>query len=129
MLNIEMLIENLKTCNFQADFDFEYLAPLLEDVETFDDITTALDDNGSFNIDIIYYSTAMEYLSNNDSSLNESLALASDMGIEMQNLNSETLASLLASENARDEWYTAQSKVEQFIEDCTIEEEEEEEEE
>ena len=34
-----------------------------------------LQDNGFFNVDIIYYHKAMEYLKENDTSLNESLSL------------------------------------------------------
>ena len=45
--------------------------------------------------EIIYYYRATEYLLENDSSLRESLDLASDMGCTLENLNSEVLATLL----------------------------------
>jgi len=57
-----------------------------------------------FDVDIIYYSNAMEYLSRNDASLQASMELASGMGYEVANLNSELLASLLASQNLRDKF-------------------------
>ena len=44
---------------------------------------------------IIYYHKAMEYLMENDASLRDSLELASEMGLEVDNLSSETLATLL----------------------------------
>ena len=44
--------------------------------------------------EIIYYNTAMEYLSEHDWTLKDSLGLAKDFGFEMENLNSETLATI-----------------------------------
>ena len=49
--------------------------------------------------EIIYYYRATEYLLENDSSLRESLDLASDMGCTLENLNSEVLATLLYQRN------------------------------
>ena len=45
--------------------------------------------------EIIYYYKATEYLLENDSSLRDSLDLASEMGCTLENLNSEVLATLL----------------------------------
>jgi len=44
--------------------------------------------------DILYYNRAMEYLSENDWTLTESLQLAHEMGFSLENLNSETLATI-----------------------------------
>ena len=44
--------------------------------------------------EIIYYNRAMEYLSEHDFSLRESLAMADDFGMEVKNLSSETLATI-----------------------------------
>ena len=49
--------------------------------------------------EIIYYETAMDYLKENDPSLNESIDLAVAMDFELSSINSELLASLLKSEN------------------------------
>lgn len=49
--------------------------------------------------DIIYYSEAMKYLSEYDNSLKDSLALASEYGYTLENLNSEILATLLYQQN------------------------------
>ena len=81
------------------------------------DLTDELQETEAFNIEIIYYGSAMEYLTNNDASLQYSLELASDFGFETKNLNSELLASLLASENARQEFYDLQNEIEEFFEE------------
>ena len=44
--------------------------------------------------DIIYYHKAIKYLFENDSSLRESLELANDLGCTLENLSSETLATI-----------------------------------
>ena len=44
--------------------------------------------------DIIYYSRAMDYLNRYDKSLRESMQLASDLGCDLENISSETLATI-----------------------------------
>lgn len=44
---------------------------------------------------VIYYTTAMDFLKTNDPSLRKSMELAHNFGFELKNLNSETLASIL----------------------------------
>ena len=61
-------------------------------------IQDQIQDSDALNVEIIYYSNAIEYLSENDPSLQESMAIASEMGYDVANLNSEILASLLATE-------------------------------
>lgn len=68
-----------------------------EDFTDVNDIFDDLQNNGFFDVEIIYYSKAIEYLKENDSSLCESLEIANEYGYEAKNLNSETLASLHAS--------------------------------
>ena len=51
-------------------------------------------------IEVIYYSHALEYLSENDPSLQESLGLAHDMGYTADKINSELLATILKQQNA-----------------------------
>lgn len=50
------------------------------------------------NEDVIYYVKAMEFLTENDPSLTDSLQLAEDLGYPAKEINSELLASLLKSE-------------------------------
>lgn len=52
--------------------------------------------------DIVYYSRAMNYLLDNDASLQKSLQLASEYGYKLENLNSETLATLLYQDDLRE---------------------------
>ena len=97
-----------------------------EDVECYDDIYDQLEYNNGFDIEIIYYSEAMKYLSENDNSLTESLELATDMGYNVKNINSETLASILASSLSRDNFARDCKKdIDNFfadLEDAEIEE-------
>jgi len=75
----------------------------IKDVDELQDYLLDLDnDSGLTNIEIIYYSKAMEFLSEYDPSLNESMGVASGLGYTPEQINSELLASLLASEQARE---------------------------
>jgi hypothetical protein len=56
------------------------------------------------NVEIIYYASAIRYLAENDPSLNESLEIVNEYGYEIKNLNSELLASLLATRKNEDEF-------------------------
>ena len=87
-----------------GDTASEYLSntEYLEDVN---EIFSDLQDNGYFNEEVIYYSSAIRYLKDNDPSLSESLELATEYGYTTENLNSEVLASLHASkEKERQFW-------------------------
>ena len=64
-----------------------------------------LNDNGFFHVDIIYYYKAMEYLKEHDPSLSESIEIATEYGYNLENINSETLASLHASRKKEDDFY------------------------
>jgi len=79
------------------------------------DIESVLDDNGGFNIEIIYYSKAMKYLSENDASLSESVEIASDMGYSLEDINSETLASLHASQKVREDFYSITNEIDEIL--------------
>ena len=99
----------------------------IEDIDidnAYNSILEKIDVNNGFDIEIIYYSNAIEYLSKNDPSLKESLEIASIYGFELNNLNSETLASLLASQNARENFYELESEIETFFEELKEETEE-----
>lgn len=114
--------EFLGTLN--SEIDLPYFAS--EDTTTFEELREAIEDGGGFDIEIIYYSRAMEYLTENDNSLNESLSIAAEFGYEPQNLNSEILASLLASRNAREEFEELENEITEFLEELENEETEEE---
>ena len=79
-------------------------------VEYFNDLIEA-----TFSIECIYYRVAMEYLMDNDISLSESLALASDMGYETKNLGSELLATILMQNIEQEKLYQAKDDLEELF--------------
>ena len=90
----------------------------IEDIDysdAFNSICDMVSDNNGFDIEIIYYSNAINYLKENDPSLRESMEIAQEYGYEPKNINSELLASLLASQNAREEFYTLQDDINDFF--------------
>ena len=104
MTNLEnkhALIDFLNGLHIDNLYLSDYIS--LDDIDEhidFDSLTGLIDDNNGFDVDIIYYSNAIEYLSNNDASLHKSLELASEYGYELKDLSSELLASLLKSFNS-----------------------------
>lgn len=118
----ETRIEKIKAFlgTLKSEIDLPYFAD--EDHQNFDDLQQAIEDGNGFDIEIIYYSNAIEYLRDNDASLRESLELAADMGYEVKNLNSEILASLLASQNSRSEFAELETEINDFFEKLNEEE-------
>jgi ribosomal protein L16 Arg81 hydroxylase len=110
---IKNLFENTE-CN---EIDIEYYLKD-EEFSNYDEIRDILENNNALEREIIYYSQAMKYLSENDNSLTESLEIASQLGYEVKNLNSELLASLLASQNLRDEFYSLEIDINSICEEC-----------
>jgi intracellular sulfur oxidation DsrE/DsrF family protein len=101
---ITLLESNIENVDFAAFlFDAEFT--------TFEEIRDILEDNAAFNIDVIYYSEAVKFLMRHDNSLRQSLDIASDLGYEIKDINSELLASLLASEIARNDFYELKNKI------------------
>ena len=93
--------------DYTEDIDIDYMLngyEIGEDIVNSDDLLEIIEDNNGFDIDIIYYSKAIKYLSENDASLSESIEIAVDMGYSLENLNSETLASLHASQKAKEDF-------------------------
>lgn len=105
----KFIVDNYKGQSYPNEYlsqdSYENIEEIREDVEE------------CLNVEIIYYSNAIEYLKENDTSLNESLSLASEYGYTPENLNSEVLASLLASENERVIWYEFENELEDFLND------------
>ena len=84
-------------------------------INDFDELAEILRERGFFDVEILYYNSAMKYLLANDNSLLNSLELAVDMGYEMQDLNSELLASLLASEDLQYQFGKLEKDVNEFL--------------
>ena len=66
---------------------------------------------------VIYYSTAMNFLAENDSSLNESIEIAVNLGYNIESLNSELLATLLLQSRLHEELSEIYSDLEELIEE------------
>lgn len=105
-----------KIVKLLSDIDVDVNAEELTDFDTVDGVEDFLHDNQYFNVEIIYYSKAMDYLSENDNSLTESLGLAQDMGYEVKDLNSELLASIHASQKAQDDFWELKDEIEEILE-------------
>ena len=123
----ERVAEFLKGLNISIDI-LNYVNPEDIDIENaYESILEALQENGGFNVEIIYYSNAIQFLQENDPSLKESLEIAEEYGFEIGSLNSEVLASLLASRQAEEEFYDLQSEIDDFFQDLCDELDEQEE--
>ena len=88
----------------------------IDENDAFTSIYEMIEENDGFNCEVIYYSSAIKYLQENDPSLQESLEIASDYGFETKNLNSEVLASLLKSQNVRCEFLELRDEINEFFE-------------
>lgn len=83
--------------------------------DPFNSIFNMVNDNLGFIVEIIYYYNAIEYLKNNDPSLRDSLLIASDMGFNISDISSEDLASLHATQKLHEDFYSKQTKIENFF--------------
>ena len=88
----------------------------IDATDAFNSIYDMIEENDGFNCEVIYYSNAIKYLQENDPSLKESFEIASELGYEVKNLNSEILASLLKSQNVRDEFLDFRDEINEFFE-------------
>ena len=121
---IENFLRDLKT-----EIEILYLVDVdeIDHNNAFDSICEMMEEKNGFDVEIIYYSNAIAFLAENDPSLNESMEIAYEYGYEVKKLNSEILASLLASKLARDEFYELETEINEFFEELKEEEDEEEE--
>jgi hypothetical protein len=88
----------------------------LEDAKDFESYFEQLEES-TYQIECIYYSNAMKYLTEHDTSLNESLEIASEMGYEVENLNSELLATLLMQRKELEALYEAKDDLEDLYDE------------
>ena len=88
----------------------------IDATDAFNSIYDMIEENDGFNCEVIYYSNAIKYLQENDPSFKESLEIAAEYGYETKNLNSEILASLLKSQNVRDEFSELRDEINEFFE-------------
>jgi hypothetical protein len=95
-----------------------------EEVESFDDIYEAIDNSRGFEVEMMYYAVAMRYLTEYDTSLKQSLEIASELGYDMLNLSSEVLASLLASQKCREDFESKRDDIDDFFSELEDDEDE-----
>lgn len=98
----------------EQDYDFnDYLENYideqeLQEIEDIDQLREHLEelnqDGEITDTEIIYYRNAIKYLQEHDPSLKESITIAQDYGYDTASINSELLASLLQTQNNREEY-------------------------
>jgi len=90
----------------------------LDDVRDADDLRDKhLERAVNESSDIIYYSRAIEFLSEHDASLRQSLELASEFGYSLEDLNSEKLASILNYQENVDAYYNNKSEINDLLDE------------
>jgi hypothetical protein len=104
--------------DYLPEIDIDYFLngyEIGEDIINSDDLLEIIEDNNGFDIDIIYYSKAIKYLAENDASLSESVAIASEYGYSTENINSELLASLHASQKVREDFHDITNEIDDIL--------------
>lgn len=97
------------------EIDIDVYPTELESFDSVDEVRDFLLENNYLDEEVIYYHNAIKYLSENDPSLQESLGLAYDLGYTADNINSELLASLLKSEELKEEFEEKTSEIEAIL--------------
>lgn len=97
------------------DINIDIYKTDIQDIETVEKLEEFLQENNYFDVEIIYYYEAIEYLKKNDPSFQYSLGIAHDLGYTVDSLNSELLASLLASQKVREEFEEIKNDIEDII--------------
>lgn len=108
----EIELTHLNIWDYLDAYDFDNL----DFSNAFEEILDILDEKNAFDIQIIYYSEAMKYLSLQDTSLVNSLEIANEYGYKLEDINSELLASLLASQITREAFFCCRYEIETFFE-------------
>lgn len=84
--------------------------------DAFSSIKVQLLDNNAFEQEVTYYSNAMEYLTENDISLRDSLELVEEFGYNINDINSEILASLLKTKKCEEAFDQYETEINEFFE-------------
>jgi hypothetical protein len=110
----EQIQDFINSLDGKTDIDIVYYCST-EDIESSNDIYEAIEENGGFDGEVIYYFNAIKYLSENDPSLNQSMSIAYEYGYKTKDINSELLASLLYSQDLREQYSNIESEIEDFF--------------
>jgi len=98
------LLDSLADKFSLGDTPSEYLSSKTDLTDAYH-LIDELRQNGYFEEEVIYYSSAIKYLKDNDPSLRFSLEIATEYGYEAKNINSELLASLHKSQKKEEIFY------------------------
>ena len=83
--------EDKNTLNYLCDLDLQYMIDQAENITELEEaINEAIGEE-----EVVYYYNAMKILSEEDASLQKSIAIASEYGIKLEDITSETLATIL----------------------------------
>lgn len=118
----ETLLNNLLETVQIDNLDLQYFIEN-SGATTFEELEEYTRDNRGFDVEIIYYYKAMEFLKEHDQSLSESIEIAVEFGFELASINSELLASLLASRLCEYDFYSYQTEIEEYysnLEELTL---------
>ena len=94
-------------------FDID-LANLYYNEDTFNHFCDKVND-AIMHEKIIYYYKAIKYLMREDTSLCDSLEIASEYGYTTEQLNSELLATLLYQQRLTEQWYEIEQQVKELF--------------
>lgn len=104
----------MKTLELNIDLDVSYYLEN-SNATSYEELYDYIVDSNGFDVEIVYYASAIQYLKENDPSLQESLSIADEYGFNPSSLNSEVLASLLASRNLRDDFEECKEEIEEYF--------------
>jgi len=85
------------------------------DIEDSGDLIEKLREENALEVEIIYYANAIEYLAREDASLSDSIEIAVEYGYELENVNSELLASLLATQKNEEQVYNISDDIDEIL--------------
>lgn len=112
-------IKNVFLINFLDKINPDYKEYLAESdyrsIKCFNNLFDILDDRGAFDREIIYYENAINYLRDNDPSFVDSLNIANEFGYKLTDLDCEKLASLHASNKAREDFLELENEINKLL--------------
>ena len=113
---IKNFLTNLENDN-NLDFSFDNIdINQIKLHDAYRSLLELLEDQGIFTVEFFYYRRdAMEYLMDNDYSLELSIKLARDYGYELRDCDSSLLASLLASDKKRQSFTELKYQINNFF--------------
>jgi hypothetical protein len=97
------------------DIDFSHLENEINETNSFNELYDLFYKENLLNVDIIYYYKAINYLSENDASLKESLDIALQYGYNLKSLDCEILASLHATECLNAEFSSLRNEIDNIL--------------